>query len=99
MSALPPLIWATCDSCGARANERGNGRANRCESCLLKLEMFAERALGLLELERRAESNDCDTIAELEATAAELGLAPACTCDAPDDQDDKCKAHGQEGFR
>lgn len=46
---LPPLEWAVCDRCGARAIERGNGLANRCEPCRERLEDFAGRVLEILE--------------------------------------------------
>mgnify|MGYP003394365546 CR=1 FL=1 len=72
---MRPRPWATCDRCGARTTERGNGLANRCEACRVNLEDFAGRVLEILALETLPASFDSpDKIGAVRNAARALGL-------------------------
>jgi hypothetical protein len=70
------LGWAACADCGARTTERGNGIANRCESCRVTLEDFAGRVLEILgewslSAEKGRRVTTADTSEAFAASAAE----------------------------
>lgn len=61
-------MTAVCALCNAPGRARGNGRLDLCSACLDRLADLGAATLEALD------RDDCDTIADLEAAAFDLGV-------------------------